>query len=80
MEGTNVTRFGREGGLGGSSAYALASDASGALWVGTSDGIARYGNGTFYRLTRADGLAIEPGAEHFRRCGRLGLVWARRPS
>jgi ligand-binding sensor domain-containing protein len=34
----------------------LAEDRSGGLWIGTSDGLLRYAEGTFRRYTTADGL------------------------
>ncbi|WP_026853521.1 sensor histidine kinase [Geothrix fermentans] len=48
--------FGPAQGLGSAGAQALHLDASGALWIGTADGLRLFQNGTFRRFTGPGGL------------------------
>lgn len=61
IAGASVRRFDRSDGLPGESVFALHRGPSGALWVGTDDGLARYeggsGAGAFDAYTTDDGLS-----------------------
>lgn len=47
FEGTTRRRYGTRDGLPGDAIYSLHEDVTGVLWVGTSDGIARFTGGGF---------------------------------
>jgi len=51
-----VTRYTAKQGLPGDSVFCLASDSSGAVWICTNEGLARFRDGRFHAYTIADGL------------------------
>lgn len=52
-----VTTFTTKQGLPSDSVFCIATDAQGAVWICTTEGLARFANGRFRNFTTADGLA-----------------------
>jgi len=56
LDANGLRWFGPAQGLGSTGAQALHLDDTGALWVGTADGLRLFRNGSFRRFTGAEGL------------------------
>ncbi|HXJ58391.1 MAG TPA: two-component regulator propeller domain-containing protein [Verrucomicrobiae bacterium] len=56
FSGTNMTRYSTAEGLSFNNVYCFAQDRSGAVWVGTEEGLNRIENGNITRFSRTNGL------------------------
>ena len=56
FSGTNVTRYTTKHGLSFNNVYCFAQDRSGAVWVGTEEGLNRIEGGSITRFSRTNGL------------------------
>ncbi len=54
-----LTRFTTQQGLPSDSVFCIATDSQGAVWICTSQGLARFASGRFRVFTAADGLASD---------------------
>ena len=69
----SYTHYDINEGLAGSSAYAIAQDKEGFIWIGTETGLSRFDGTHFKNFTMADGLPDVEILQIF--CDSKGRVW-----